>query len=143
MANALDASRLASVFAEADADGSGTINADEIVAYFKDKLNMSADAVHHFMQSVDQDGDGEIDIHELLHAALAAKSTFRERARKALVYEAFVGSVIPPRSASFGTCSSQCWSTGTFPLVGSGCRSTSGAGRAAALLWRRAFARSG
>ena len=34
MANALDASRLASVFAEADADGSGTINADEIIAYF-------------------------------------------------------------------------------------------------------------
>ena len=100
LGSGLDPSDLTACFAEIDTDDSGTLNVDEVHAFFGPRLGMSKDNVCKLLWDMDQNGDGEVDIEEL-RTALTARSTFSKRAsmeETGELFEAIVGAVVPASS---------------------------------------------
>ena len=104
MATRIDPAVVLSQFAQIDADGSGALTAKEIRTFLKKSLGLTKAEAIAFVAELDQNGDGEVQVDELT-AAVYAKSTFKQRARKVLgaylTIDALVGAVAPPSEERF------------------------------------------
>ena len=104
MATRIDPAVVLAQFAQIDADGSGALTAKEIRTFLKKSLGLTKAEAIAFVAELDQNGDGEVQVDELT-AAVYAKSTFKQRARKVLgaylTIDALVGAVAPPSEERF------------------------------------------